>query len=165
MLVHAHGALKKYLSNFCQVCSRWQHRTSGSVSFNECGCWTEWLSVDADVLGTNCLSLANSWNRPCDVTAQAVGDDHSEVCRESHRTTYWTKYCKGKVVPVYSMKAYRGSRGCSPAHSRPALFTPRKEPRYPSNRRLGGSHSSPELFWEERTQWTQLGFEYGQSRR
>ena len=88
MHVYALGALKNCVSNFCQVCSRWQHRTSGSVSVNERGCWTEWLSVDADVLDTNCLSLANSWNRPCGVITQSVGDDHTEVCRESHRTTH-----------------------------------------------------------------------------
>jgi hypothetical protein len=71
----------------------------------------------------NCLSVANSWNRPCGSTAQAVGDDCSEVCRESYRTT---NYCKGKVVSVHPMKAYRGSRGVAlPIHD-PASLLPGK---------------------------------------
>jgi len=60
---------------------------------------------------------------------------------------------KGNGVPVYAMKAYRGRRGIAPLilnlsvdggkwlSSHLGHFTPRKEPWYPLNRRLGGPWS------------------------
>jgi len=59
----------------------------------------------------------------------------------------------GKVVPFHAMKAYRGRRGIAPLIFNLSLdggerltshlghFTPRKEARYPLNRRLGGPWS------------------------
>jgi len=59
----------------------------------------------------------------------------------------------GKVVPVHAMKAYRGRRGIALLilnllldgdewlTSHLGHFTPRKEPQYPLNIRLGGTWS------------------------
>ena len=49
---------------------------------------------------------------------------------------------EGKIFSVHAAKTYRGSRGIAPLGTRRfrSLY-PRKEPRYPLNRRLGGPQS------------------------
>jgi hypothetical protein len=68
---------------------------------------------------------------------------------------------KGNVVPVHAKKAYRGVgvtfrsfltsslAGSEWLTSRPDRFTPRKQPRSPFNRRLGGSQSWSGCFGEK----------------
>ena len=67
---------------------------------------------------------------------------------------------KGKIVPDRAMKAYRGNRhlyfhafltwasdGVEWSTLCPGRFAPRKEPRYPWNRWLGGSQCHSGHFW------------------
>ena len=67
---------------------------------------------------------------------------------------------KGKVVPVHSIKAYRGRRGIAPlilnigtkwksSTSRPGRFTTGKQPQYSLNRTLDG-HQRPFGLLEKR---------------
>ena len=56
----------------------------------------------------------------------------------------YTSQCQveGKVFSVHAAKAYRGSRGIAPLGTRRSRsFYPRKEARFPLNRRLGGPQS------------------------
>jgi hypothetical protein len=64
---------------------------------------------------------------------------------------------KGKVVPVYAMKAHRGRRGtaalilnlCAYVNfTSQLLFHRGKNPRYPWNRSVSDSKSWPGCFWK-----------------
>lgn len=86
-------------------------------------------------------------------------------------TKIYNKRWKGKVASVHAVKVYRGSRKKLPsfltspldeghwATSRRDRFTPRKEPKHPLSRRLGGPQSRSERIWGTENLLVLLSFE------
>jgi hypothetical protein len=139
---------------------RWE-RTSSSygIRFKQEMCCLNYdifMFLNTQIHNTKGKRISRTYERTCLVIKPSEHVWRIQIIlRKTLRTKWYFGLCKtlkgtGKFAPVHAMKTYRGNGGTAPlihilvtkwgewSTSDPERFSPRTEPCYPLNRRLGG---------------------------
>jgi hypothetical protein len=104
-----------------------------------------------------CKSDARFSKVPTDLRFTCGSENYVKVKVELSLSTKWGSVGEWRYNPTHSLTS-AADRG-EGSSSRPGRFTPRREPRYPLNRRLGGPQSRSGNLGEEKNLFPVLGIE------